>query len=124
MKDFESLQTNLNELGRANQEIRSITVISDQGLLIAQYNSSSNVDSGEQNRLSAMILACQALTSKTLSSLSYDTCKVFTVQAERANIGMAFSEKYSIMVNTESNSNVKAVTLSLQEVIQKLFNEN
>ena len=58
---------------------------------------------------------------KSLSGLSYDKCKVFTVKAENANTGMVFSEKYSILVITETKTDIKSVAISIHELIQKLM---
>ncbi|OLS26261.1 MAG: hypothetical protein HeimC3_10400 [Candidatus Heimdallarchaeota archaeon LC_3] len=117
------LNSKLTEVGKTNPQIKTISIINNQGILLAGYNSSGAIEDGEQTRLGAMILACQSLTNKTLLSLSYDKCKVFTVKAENANTGMIFSEKYNILVITETKSDIKSLTLSIHELIQKLMDK-
>ncbi|MHA1990722.1 MAG: hypothetical protein ACW981_10265 [Candidatus Hodarchaeales archaeon] len=122
MKNKSEIQTKIGEIGKANTEINSITVVSNQGLTIAHYSIKAE-ESGESehNRLGAMILASQALTNKTLGSLSYDQCKIFTVKAEKANTGMIFSDRYSILVVTDKISDIKSITSSTYEIIHHLM---
>jgi predicted regulator of Ras-like GTPase activity (Roadblock/LC7/MglB family) len=120
MKDKSEIQNKIIEITEANSEISSITIISDQGLILARYNPNTS-NEGEENRLGAMILASQALTNKSLGSLSYDQCKIFTVKAEKANTGMVFSDKYAILVVTNNKSDIKSITSSTFDIIQQLM---
>jgi predicted regulator of Ras-like GTPase activity (Roadblock/LC7/MglB family) len=123
MRDKSEIQNKIEEIGQANIEINSITIVSYQGLIIAHYDSKivDENGEGEHSRLGAMILASQALTNKTLGSLSYDQCKIFTVKAEKANTGMIFSDRYSILVVTDKISDIKSITSSTYEIIHRLM---